>query len=997
MVTTPATSTMSQAEQQRLVESKREAEVAQVKGYSASVDTGYKGSFGEYAKENVVMSPLMRASGGNVTAVGEYSVVRTPANLPNAAQAQAEAARASAAQTSMQIEQEQLQSVYGAGQASQQDNLRYAAVALGLGTAALDTSTAEGRRIAEEYAKAKYSYTTPEASQKTSTITVIQPEGQLYPTSVNLAYSQSVKPFSLPTSFDGRLVSAQSTPAGISIVTEKPNIQPIPDRTPEGIPDSYYGGWAAEAQKAYDFIAPRVGTAVETAYKLNPFLIPTTYANPYVASQITLEKPVLSALKASLSSGYSTAWIGGQRFIEGKLPTTLVGSLISDTIVGTGAELFKATQQPYVGIERLNILLSADTNRQAQLEFTGERAKTERMQSAIGTGLTGLTFGAFEIAGNIITGKVYPTSVGARISENIHVTSYDSPFGDFGIKGGFVRTQPADVRIYSRPMEEVTIGSSQAKGRFEVTTPMGKIRELDLPASQTYTYVESPTKTELPTKLGGEKVELISGGKAQYTGETRIYGIGNKLEFSEKPRVYESISFSGESVGYTGVGQKISPYDTLIRYPTYSVQGETIKKGFFDLTSLKTGERSVNIADFAGGKAVQVQGGTKFEFAMPEVAGTKYTGEPVFSKFGRTQERIEMLHPESKPTSETGAYAQGMFRDADLSALANVKSFTSGAGATPPPYVDLFPNIAPSASGAMFKPAVRDLTLGKFASYEQTNVPELGGLKNLFESAGGAGFRQYPSKPVSEVQIYSRGAYDKPMMVQSYSEASTITGVKIPTIFEAKVSQEYQSSVLDYLTRTRYISANEKATKSNLAYDTRYKTSSILRVDYLEKPMPQIQREKEIKIFSGLISEYEGQKQHQIPIPKEIQMEKYREEELTKYDIKFKEMTMPINPPPPTPFKTEFGKPDEPPTPFLGGGLVGLQSSSGFDFGKRTKTKGKYQPSFVAVQLGIKGTGISKARSEMTGLGIRPIAAEKEKKKSALQRIGGILKPSKGK
>ena len=59
--------------------------------------------------------------------------------------------------------------------------------------------------------------------------------------------------------------------------------------------------------------------------------------------------------------------------------------------------------------------------------------------------------------------------------------------------------------------------------------------------------------------------------------------------------------------------------------------------------------------------------------------------------------------------------------------------------------------------------------------------------------------------------------------------------------------------------------------------------------------------------------------------------------------------------------------------------LVFPEMSGGFEFGKKTKReKGKYQPSFIAVTLGIRG---KPGKSEMTGFAIRPVALAGKKKR----------------
>jgi hypothetical protein len=69
--------------------------------------------------------------------------------------------------------------------------------------------------------------------------------------------------------------------------------------------------------------------------------------------------------------------------------------------------------------------------------------------------------------------------------------------------------------------------------------------------------------------------------------------------------------------------------------------------------------------------------------------------------------------------------------------------------------------------------------------------------------------------------------------------------------------------------------------------------------------------------------------------------------------------------------------PSQPPSiPILGG----IDLSGGFDFGKKgKKQKGKYQPSFIALTLGLKTTKSAGLKAEKTGFDIRGLIGKKRK------------------
>jgi hypothetical protein len=461
---------------------------------------------------------------------------------------------------------------------------------------------------------------------------------------------QTEKVFTLPSSE----VSTGKT-YGFGFTTQKTyslsatkEIQSQPkEEIPAGTPESVYGrqtGWISTAERE---VGKRLGSLME---------IVTVSASPLTAPLVT-ERGI-----RSLPVTYAEA---GKRFVFGGEPQTSAGKLFGG-LAASPIGVLRTSQTPLIGTERLNILLSADVNREAQLQYTKQRAKEESFAGGVETFETGLMAAGLEIG----IGKALklPARQPTMKVGNLYVGAYDSIAGGAELAPKYTVTEEARASPITK--RGLTFGSETEKGILSVENKIApSIFPEQVVESRTAFKSKELPSGKYPTVVTdeGKPREILSGSALKYKGETKTFlpvgeeGFpqGGKIEFGNKPRIYTEKRYGGQQVKLLGKGGwEYVAGEPKQAYPIFTIEkGVTTKAKFYpkDITTI---DRSLPIP--AVGKT-EIKGGvTKTYFSIPDYSELRLYGEKSRQvKISKAGKQVVGIESSTRSTSEPSSKITG--------------------------------------------------------------------------------------------------------------------------------------------------------------------------------------------------------------------------------------------------------------------------------------------------------------------------------------------------
>jgi hypothetical protein len=545
--------------------------------------------------------------------------------------------------------------------------------------------------------------------------------------------------------------------------------------------------------------------------------------------------------------------------------------------------------------------------------------------------------------------------VGAKVfgTPNTEIKAGTVSFYDIGAtpKTAFV---PSKQQTFGYSEGEVTKGFQITEGNYVTSVSGSKVFEQ--PVSIKTTFTQTPI-TEIPKFVNKvPSSEIMGGVKTTSTTETRLYGFGDKLEFSKKPALYTSSVTSGTENQFIGVGRATDIFavkEPSVRYPVYT---EAQPTRYFDVGYSTAGERSIPIKDFAVGRTI----GGETQFSTESVSGRLVGG----------------VSQSTSPLTEKGQFIRGYNIGENLKPSGTFEIFRKGES----------PNLLP------------------FTSEQIPSLSSVAGTK--------APARIVSLSPQQSPEIIGGSGQAQVQVMNARTNFVPSSNFQMPRVSSVTATEEISLTQFAF---PKGLNLQEITKTSDRQFSPviSIQTTSIVPRQREVSPIMQFTPEKQTPITTFKQTPYQPQLPFigtipaQIQPPKTIQPPIQSTPQITRQPPT---VTFPLPPSTPSiPVSPKFKVPEMPPLRFSG--LPPFKDQSGgvpfFGESRRfKKQKFKYTPDIISNISGITRRlpkGVLSSSTALTGLEIRPISKIGGGKvrvpkatRTGKMKLGGSLKMPKG-